>query len=63
MNSICIEIIQSMEQTKSSIIAFLQALLLQEKTYNSAKVYMTNTYLPLAQGIIYLGEEIIRQKH
>ncbi|WP_170862731.1 hypothetical protein [Gracilibacillus kekensis] len=52
-----------MEQTKSSIIAFLQALLLQEKTYNSAKVYMTNTYLPLAQGIIYLGEEIIRQKH
>lgn len=61
MNSICVEIIQSMEQMKSSIMNFSQALLLQGKTYNSAKAYMTKTYLPLAQGIIYLCEELIRQ--
>jgi LXG domain of WXG superfamily len=61
MNSICIEIIQSMELIKSSIINFSQALLLQGKTYRSAKAYMTKTYLPLVQGIIYLCEELIRQ--
>lgn len=61
MNAICIEIIQSMEQTRSSIYAFNRALLLQGKTYSSAKSYLTDIYLPLNQGIIYLCEELIRQ--
>lgn len=61
MNSICVEIIQSMEQTKSAIMSFSQTLLLQGKTYQSAKAYMNKIYLPLSQGIIYLCEELIRQ--
>ena len=61
MNSLCIEIIQSMEQVKSSIKTFNGAILLQGKTYRTAKLFMTQTYLPLAQGIIYLCEELIRQ--
>ena len=61
MNSLCIEIIQSMEQVTASIKAFNGAILLQGKTYRTAKLYMTQTYLPLAQGIIYLCEELIRQ--
>lgn len=60
-NAICIEIIQSMEQTISSITSFTLAFSLQGKTYHSAKVFMTQTYLPLAEGIIYLCEELIRQ--
>ncbi|MCT1578282.1 T7SS effector LXG polymorphic toxin [Oceanobacillus kimchii] len=61
MNAICIEIIQSMEQTKSSIYSFHKALLLQGITYTSAKSYLIDVYLPLTQGIIYLCEELIRQ--
>lgn len=60
-NAICIEIIQSMERTIASITSFTLAFSLQGKTYHSAKVFMTQTYLPLAEGIIYLCEELIRQ--
>lgn len=61
MNTVCIEIIQSMEETMSSITAFTLAFSLQGEAYRSAKAFMAGTYLPLAQGIIYLCEELIRQ--
>ena len=61
MNTVCIEIIQSMEETMSSITAFTLAFSLQGEAYRSAKAFMVGTYLPLAQGIIYLCEELIRQ--
>lgn len=61
MNAVCIELIQAMERTKASINAFALSFNLQGKTYQTAKMYMTEIYLPLAQGIIYLGEELIRQ--
>ncbi|MBO1001792.1 T7SS effector LXG polymorphic toxin [Pseudogracilibacillus auburnensis] len=60
-NAICIEIIQSMEKTMSSISSFTFAFTLQGETYRSAKEFMAQTYFPLAQGIIYLCEELIRQ--
>ncbi|WP_033796808.1 T7SS effector LXG polymorphic toxin, partial [Bacillus pseudomycoides] len=34
---------------------------LQGQTYSSAKAFFTETFRPLAQGIIYLCEELIRQ--
>lgn len=61
MNAVCIELIQAMEQTKASIHAFALSFDLRGKTYQTAKTYMTEMYLPLAQGIIYLCEELIRQ--
>lgn len=34
---------------------------LRGRTYDSAKAYMNQVYLPLTQGVIYLCEELIRQ--
>lgn len=34
---------------------------MQGKTYSSAKIFFVQTFRPLAQGIIYLCEELIRQ--
>lgn len=61
LNAICKEIIQSMEETKTSIASFMFAFTLKGKAYDSAKSFMAQTYFPLAQGIIYLCEELIHQ--
>src|SRR5699024_9187065 len=60
-NTIHIEIIQSMEQVMDAIDSFAGATLLQGKTYNTAKTYMSAVFRPLAQGIINLSEELISQ--
>ncbi len=61
MNTICTEIIQSMEETQRSINSFLFAFNLKGKTYDSAKKFMARTYFPLTRGIIYLCEELMEQ--
>ncbi|SCN39752.1 Uncharacterized protein BCRIVMBC938_04953 [Bacillus wiedmannii] len=50
-----------MEQIIHSIDAFALDTVLQGQTYSSAKAYFLQTFRPLAQGIIYLCEELIRQ--
>ncbi|MEI5912796.1 T7SS effector LXG polymorphic toxin [Bacillus albus] len=61
MNAICNTTIQSMEQAIQSIDAFAIDTVLQGQTYSSAKAYLVQTFRPLAQGIICLCEELIRQ--
>ncbi|WP_156575277.1 T7SS effector LXG polymorphic toxin [Bacillus luti] len=61
MNAICNATIQSMEQAIQSIDAFAIDTALQGQTYSSAKAYLVQTFRPLAQGIICLCEELIRQ--
>ncbi|MBK5491492.1 T7SS effector LXG polymorphic toxin [Bacillus sp. TH13] len=61
MNAICNATIQSMEQAIQSIDAFAVDTVLQGQTYSSAKAYLVQTFRPLAQGIICLCEELIRQ--
>ncbi|OFD41299.1 T7SS effector LXG polymorphic toxin [Bacillus mycoides] len=61
MNAICNATIQSMEQAIQSIDAFALDTVLQGQTYSSAKAYLVQTFRPLAQGIICLCEELIRQ--
>lgn len=61
MNDMCIATIQGMEQVINSIDAFVCDVVLQGKAYDSAKTFFAQTYRPLAQGIIYLCEELIRQ--
>ncbi|RWQ76715.1 T7SS effector LXG polymorphic toxin [Bacillus cereus] len=61
MNAICNATIQSMEQAIQSIDAFAVDTVLQGQTYSSAKTYLVQTFRPLAQGIICLCEELIRQ--
>ena len=61
MNSFCTTTIQGMEQIIHSIDAFALDTVLQGQTYSSAKAYFLQTFRPLAQGIIYLCEELIRQ--
>ncbi|MGE6401237.1 T7SS effector LXG polymorphic toxin [Bacillus cereus] len=61
MNAICNATIQSMEQAIHSIDAFAVDTVLQGQTYSSAKAYLVQTFRPLAQGIICLCEELIRQ--
>ena len=61
MNAFCIATIQGMEKAISSIDAFAGDVMLQGKTYDSAKIFFVQTYRQLAQGIIYLCEELIRQ--
>src|SRR5699024_8218605 len=51
----------SMEQVMEAIDSFAGATLLQGKTYNTAKTYMSAVFRPLAQGIIDLSGELIRQ--
>ncbi|WP_369902411.1 pre-toxin TG domain-containing protein [Bacillus manliponensis] len=63
MNASCTAIIQSMEQTIDSIDAFIGDAVLQGKTYDSAKMFFLQTFRPLAQGIIYLCEELIHQNN
>ncbi|HDR7688585.1 hypothetical protein COM69_25295 [Bacillus toyonensis] len=61
MNAFCIATIQGMEQAIQSIDAFTSDTVLQGQTYDSAKAFFAETFRPLAQGIIYLCEELIRQ--
>ncbi|PEA54982.1 cytosolic protein [Bacillus pseudomycoides] len=61
MNAMCTATIQGMEQAINSIDAFVFDAVLQGQTYDSAKAYFAQTFRPLAQGIIYLCEELIRQ--
>ncbi|WP_416808905.1 zincin-like metallopeptidase toxin domain-containing protein [Bacillus thuringiensis] len=61
MNAVCTATIQAMEQAIQSIDAFAMDTVLQGQTYSSAKAYLVQTFQPLAQGIIYLCEELIRQ--
>ncbi|MDC2864640.1 RNase A-like domain-containing protein [Bacillus sp. BP-3] len=61
MNAMCTATIQGMEQVINSIDAFVFDAVLQGQTYDSAKAYFAQTFRPLAQGIIYLCEELIRQ--
>ncbi|MGM2820302.1 DNA/RNA non-specific endonuclease [Bacillus cereus group sp. Bce001] len=61
MNAICNATIQSMEQAIQSIDTFAIDTVLQGQTYSSAKAYLVQTFRPLAQGIICLCEELIRQ--
>lgn len=61
MNVALIDTIQSMEEVTKSLDSFAGAIFLQGKTYQSAKMYASFTFLPLAQGIINLCEELIRQ--
>lgn len=63
MNELCEEMMQAAEQVNESIDFFLGASLLQGKTYQSAKLFMSATYRPIAQGIIYLCQELIQQNN
>ncbi|MDP7978373.1 pre-toxin TG domain-containing protein [Bacillus sp. WLY-B-L8] len=63
MNAMCTATIQGMEQAINSIDAFVFDAVLQGQTYDSAKAYFAQTFRPLAQGIIYLCEELIRQNN
>ncbi|MEK4814149.1 MULTISPECIES: zincin-like metallopeptidase toxin domain-containing protein [Bacillus] len=63
MNAVCTTTIQAMEQAIQSIDAFAMDTVLQGQTYSSAKAYLVQTFRPLAQGIIYLCEELIRQNN
>ncbi|MGH1323964.1 pre-toxin TG domain-containing protein [Bacillus pretiosus] len=61
MNAVCNATIQGMEQVIQSIDAFAIDTVLQGQTYSSAKSFFVQTFRPLAQGIIYLCEELICQ--
>ncbi|PGE94477.1 hypothetical protein COM62_23810, partial [Bacillus pseudomycoides] len=61
MNAVCTATIQGMEQAIQSIDAFPSDTVLQGQTYDSAKAFFVEAFLPLAQGIIYLCEELTRQ--
>ncbi|MGG2066315.1 DNA/RNA non-specific endonuclease [Bacillus sp. S14(2024)] len=61
MNAMCVATIQGMEQAINSIDAFVFDSVLQGQTYDSAKTFFAQTFRTLAQGIIYLCEELIRQ--
>ncbi|MGG5783678.1 T7SS effector LXG polymorphic toxin [Bacillus albus] len=61
MNAVCTATIQGMEQAIQSIDAFAIDTVLQGQTYSSAKAFFVQTFRPLAQGIIYLCEELIVQ--
>ncbi|WP_309319449.1 pre-toxin TG domain-containing protein [Bacillus cereus] len=61
MNAVCTATIQGMEQVIQSIDSFTSDTVLQGQTYDSAKAFFAETFRPLAQGIIYLCEELIRQ--
>ncbi|MBC2259876.1 T7SS effector LXG polymorphic toxin [Listeria booriae] len=55
------DMIEAMEALMRAVDAFALDHELQGKTYDSAKQYFVATYRPLAQGMICLCEELIRQ--
>ena len=60
MNAVCTATIQGMEQAIQSIDAFAIDTVLQGK-HIAVQNHFVQTFRPLAQGIIYLCEELIRQ--
>lgn len=61
ITDICNQLIQGMEQVIVSIDTFTGDVLLKGATYDSAKIYFSQTYRVIARGIILLCEELIRQ--
>ena len=59
VEQMCRSYISSMRLIKVSINAFISETGLKGKTYDSAKEYFSNTYIPLADGIILLSEAMI----
>ncbi|MBC1557365.1 hypothetical protein HB911_01470 [Listeria booriae] len=57
----CNETIHAMKQVIQSIDTFTGDVILKGVTYDSAKIYFSQTYRLLAQGIIIYCEELIRQ--
>ncbi|MBC1308856.1 polymorphic toxin type 15 domain-containing protein [Listeria booriae] len=55
------DMIEAMEALMRAVDAFALDNELQGQTYDSAKQYFVATYRPLAQGMICLCEELIRQ--
>ncbi len=60
VKQICNSYISSMELIKKSINTFILEPELKGKTYESAKEYFAQAYIPLANGIILLSEAIIK---
>ncbi|PFU20229.1 pre-toxin TG domain-containing protein [Bacillus cereus] len=63
MNAFCVATIQGMERVINSIDDFVGDTILQGKTYDTGKTFFAQAFRPLAQGIIYLCEELIRQNN
>ncbi|MBF2456558.1 hypothetical protein [Listeria welshimeri] len=61
ITDICNETIHAMKQVIQSIDTFTGDVILKGVTYDSAKIYFSQTYRLLAQGIIIYCEELIRQ--
>lgn len=60
VEQMCQAYIEAMESVKRSILEFTQEEQLQGQTYDSAKAYFQQTYIPLADGIILLSEAVQR---
>lgn len=60
VKQMCRSYIESMEIIKVSINNFVNEPELTGLAYNSAKQYFSTVYIPLAEGIILLSEEIIK---
>ncbi|MBC1778079.1 transposase [Listeria booriae] len=61
ITDICNETIQAMNQVIQSIDIFTGDVILKGDTYDSAKIYFSQTYRVIAQGIIVLCERLIEQ--
>ncbi|MBC1887023.1 transposase [Listeria booriae] len=61
ITDICNETIQAMNQVIQSIDTFTGDVILKGDTYDSAKIYFSQTYRVIAQGIIVLCERLIEQ--
>src|SRR5690625_3115434 len=59
VQKMCNAYIEEMENVKQEIAAFIMEVHLKGKTYTSAKSYFSSVYLPLADGIILLCEQMI----
>lgn len=60
IKAMCQAQIESMETIKKSIYRFVLEGELRGKTYDSAKDYFSNVYIPLANGLILLSEAIMQ---
>lgn len=60
VEKMCKSYISSMESVKEAIGAFIDETGLRGKTYESAKDYFSNAYIPLADGIMLLCEEMLK---
>ncbi|MBC2285527.1 T7SS effector LXG polymorphic toxin [Listeria booriae] len=61
ITDICNETIQAMNQVIQSIDTFTGDVILKGDTYDSAKIYFSQTYRVIAQGIIVFCERLIEQ--